>query len=211
MSSRRLTASFFLRPDVVIIGRELLGKHLYARTAAGAVTGGAIVETEAYAGPQDRASHAFGNKVTQRNAVMYARGPVAYVYLCYGRHWLFNIVTNGPGVPHAVLIRALQPLRGIALMRKRRGKSRREQRLASGPGALAQALGICGRHSGLSLLGDRIWLEAGQPVPPELVGAGPRIGVGYAGPDARLPWRFYIRGNPWVSGRPPAGRGLNSA
>lgn len=199
MSSRRLTASFFLRPDVVGISRELLGKFLFTRINRGAVTGGIIVETEAYAGPHDRASHAYNNRFSRRTAVMYRRGPVAYVYLCYGIHWLFNIITNVEGIPHAVLIRAIQPAKGIELMLKRRGKSRGDGRLTSGPGVLSQALGICGRHSGISLLGREIWLERGVNVSPEMICASPRIGVCYAGNDARLPWRFYIRGNAFIS------------
>lgn len=199
MSSRRLTASFFLRPDVVGISRDLLGKSLFTRINRSAVTGGIIVETEGYAGPHDRASHAYNNRFSRRTEVMYRRGPVAYVYLCYGLHWLFNIITNIEGIPHAVLIRAIQPVKGIKLMLKRRRKSRVDCRLTSGPGALSQALGICGRHSGLSLLGREIWLEDGIKVSPETICASPRIGVSYAGKDAYLPWRFYIRGNLWVS------------
>lgn len=198
-SSRRLTALFFLRPDVVGISRELLGKCLFTRINHSAVTGGIIVETEAYAGPHDRASHAYNNRFSRRTEVMYKRGPVAYVYLCYGLHWLFNIITNVEGIPHAVLIRAIQPAKGIKLMLKRRGKSRVDYRLTSGPGVLSQALGISGRHSGISLLGREIWLEEGLNVSPEIICSSPRIGVSYAGEDAHLPWRFYIRGNSWVS------------
>jgi len=198
-SSRRLTAPFFLRPDVVGISRELLGKCLFTRINHCAVTGGIIVETEAYAGPQDRASHAYNNRFSKRTEVMYRRGPVAYVYLCYGLHWLFNIITNVEGVPHAVLIRAIQPVKGTKLMLERRGKSRLDCRLTSGPALLSQALGICGRHSGTSLLGHEIWLEEGINVPPGMICSSPRIGVSYAGQDARLPWRFYVRGNSWVS------------
>lgn len=199
MSSRKLRASFFLRPAVVTISRELLGKCLFTKFRNASITGGMIVETEAYAGPYDRASHAHGNKITKRTKVMYKQGPVAYVYLCYGLHWLFNIITNMEGIPHAVLIRAIQPTKGIELMMKRRAKRSFDHSLTNGPGALAQALGIRGFHSGISLLGNRIWLEEGIPVQPKMICASPRIGVSYAGKDARLPWRFYIRGNPWVS------------
>jgi len=199
MSSRKLTASFFLRPDVIKISRDLLGKYLFTRIGDNIVTGGMIVETEAYSAPHDRASHAYGNKYTKRTEVMYRRGPVAYVYLCYGLHWLFNIITNIEGIPHAVLIRAIQPVKGIDLMLERRGKKKYDYRLTSGPGAVAQALGICGRHSGASLIGREIWLENGIKVSPAMICASPRIGVSYAGEDARLPWRFYIRGNAFVS------------
>ncbi len=198
MSSRKLTASFFLRPDVIKISRDLLGKYLFTRIGNNTVTSGMIVETEAYSSPHDRASHAYGNKYTKRTEVMYRRGPVAYVYLCYGLHWLFNITTNIEGIPHAVLIRAIQPVKGIDLMLERRGKKKYDYRLTSGPGAVAQALGICGRHSGASLIGREIWLEKGIKVSPAMICASPRIGVSYAGKDACLPWRFYIRGNPCV-------------
>lgn len=199
MSSQRLTASFFLRPDVVQISRELLGKRLFTRIGNGAISGGLIVETEAYAGPQDRASHAYGNRLTKRTAVMYRAGPVAYVYLCYGLHWLFNIVTNVEGIPHAVLVRAIEPTTGQKLMLKRRKKRLLDCRLTSGPGAVAQALGIRGCHSGISLLGKTIWLEEGNHVSSAMICAAPRIGVWYAGQDAFLSRRFFIRGNQWVS------------
>jgi len=202
-SSRRLTAPFFLRPDVVKISRQLLGKCLFTRINRATVTGGIVVETEAYAGPHDRASHAYNNRFSRRTEVMYRRGPVAYVYLCYGLHWLFNVITNVEGIPHAVLIRAIQPVKGIKLMLKRRGKKEVDSRLTAGPAVLSQALGICGRHSGLSLLGHEIWLEDGIDVPPAMIGSSARVGVDYAGKDARLPWRFYIRDNAWVSRPPP--------
>jgi len=198
MSSRKLTASFFLRPNVIKISRDLLGKYLFTRIGNNTVTGGMIVETEAYSAPHDRASHAYGNKYTKRTEVMYRRGPLAYVYLCYGLHWLFNIITNIEGIPHAVLIRAIQPVQGIDLMLERRGK-KYDYRITSGPGAVAQALGISGRHSGASLIGREIWLEKGIKVSPAMICALPRIGVSYAGKDAHLPWRFYIRGNVFVS------------
>lgn len=199
MSLRRLGASFFLRSDVVAIARDLLGQILCSRISSGPVTGGVIVETEAYAGINDRASHAFGAKHTKRNAVMYQRGPVAYVYLCYGMHWLFNIVTNVADIPHAVLIRALQPVCGQELMARRRGLPADNVSLASGPGNVCRSLGIRGIHSGESLLGSRIWVERGRRVPDGMVCASPRIGVSYAGEDALRPWRFFIRGNEYVS------------
>jgi DNA-3-methyladenine glycosylase len=199
MSSRKLTASFFLRTDVVRISRDLLGKCLCSRIGNSRVTAGIIVETEAYAGARDRASHAYKNKRTGRTEVMFRRGPVAYVYFCYGLHWLFNIITNVEGIPHAVLVRAIQPVRGFDLMVERRGGNKPGCRVASGPGAVAQALGIRGCHSGENLLGRRIWIEEGIKVLPGMICASPRVGVAYAGRDARLPWRFFIRGNAFVS------------
>ncbi len=194
-----MTIDFFRRPDVVRISRELLGQYLFTRIAGCEVTGGRIVETEAYAGATDRASHAFGNRRTRRTDVMYAGGGVAYVYLCYGLHSLFNIVTGVPGIPHAVLIRALEPTHGIPAMLKRRHKTRLERTLTAGPGVLAQALGITVSHSGHDLLANEIWLEKGSDLQPEQIVATPRVGVKYAGKDARRPWRFRVRDSAWTS------------
>ena len=198
----KLGLNFFRRPDVARIGRELIGQMLYTRIGGRTVTGGMIVETEAYGGIADRASHAFGGRRTARTAVMYQSGGVAYVYLCYGLHCLFNIITNRAEIPHAVLIRAIEPRRGIAAMLRRRGKKRLDRSLAGGPGAVCQALGIGLRHTGVSVAGDVIWLEKGAPVAAAIC-AAPRVGVAYAGADALRPWRFSLRGSPWVS-RPPA-------
>ncbi len=193
IAGRILPLAFYRRSDVVGISRDLLGKRLLTRIGGRTVTGGLIVETEAYGGAADRASHAFGNRRTRRTEVMFRAGGVAYVYLCYGMHALLNVVTGAEGVPDAVLIRALAPTHGLALMRRRRGRSRRDRALAGGPGCLARALGVTVRHSGVSLLGPDLWLEAGVSVPPERIEAGPRVGVAYAGPDARRPWRFRWR------------------
>lgn len=199
LSRARIAAPFFLRADVVRISRELLGRVLCTRVDGERLTAGIIVETEAYAGPEDRASHAYGGRMTARTRVMFSRGPAAYVYLCYGMHWLFNIVTNIEGIPHAVLVRAVQPVIGLDLMLKRSGQSRLDWRLTAGPGRLARALGISGKHSGCSLLGNSIWVEQGMEIASGRICSSRRVGVSYAGRDARLPWRFFIRGNPWVS------------
>ncbi|MBU4199117.1 MAG: DNA-3-methyladenine glycosylase [Verrucomicrobia bacterium] len=195
----KLTASFFLQADVVKIGRELLGKMLFTHIGRGPVCGGIIVETEAYGGARDRASHAYGNRRTRRTEVMFHGGGVAYVYLCYGIHSLFNIITNKEGIPDAVLIRAIQPVHGIEVMLKRRRKVRRDCSLGAGPGALSQALGIGLKHNGISVSGDVIWLEQGIRIRPSQIASGPRIGVQYAGADAQRPWRFWIRGSEWIS------------
>lgn len=192
-SARKLPASFFLRSDVLQIGRELLGRMLVTRIGRAPLTAGIIVETEAYAGASDRASHAYGNRRTRRTEVMFHRGGIAYVYLCYGLHSLFNIITNREGIPDAVLIRAIHPVQGIETMLRRRRKPRADDTLTCGPGALSQALGIGLAHNGLSLQGSTIWLEAGVRVRPGQIACGPRIGVDYAGADARRPWRFWIR------------------
>ena len=186
---RGLPASFYLREDVVCVAHDLLGKVLLTRFD-GVITSGIITETEAYAGIHDRASHAFGGRRTARNEPMYAAGGVAYVYLCYGIHHLFNVVTNQRDVPHAVLIRAISPVEGIDIMRARRG---RRPLTTSGPGTLSQALGIHTRHSGMDLLGDTIRIEdRALVVPDNAITIGPRIGVDYAGDDALLPYRFRL-------------------
>jgi len=187
--SRKLDRSFYTRPNVVHIARELLGKVLVTEIG-GERTAGTISETEAYAGSIDRASHAFGGRRTQRNEPMYGIGGTAYVYLCYGIHHLFNVVTNVAGFPHAVLIRAVHPIEGIDTIADRRSPA---PCTTGGPGTLSQALGIRTIHSGLDLCGDTIWIEdRGHLVPKRSVLIGPRIGVEYAGDDALLPYRFRI-------------------
>jgi DNA-3-methyladenine glycosylase len=196
----KLRKSFYLRSDVVGISRELLGKYLFTRKKGGAVTGGIIVETEAYSGPEDRASHAYGNRRTARNEIMFHVGGVVYVYLCYGIHSLLNVVTNREGIPHAILIRAVQPVRNPRLMLRRRKKKVLDRTVAGGPGALGAALGIDCSYNGKSLLGNEIWIEdRGDRVASRDVVASPRIGVAYAGPDAARRWRFRVRDSEWTS------------
>jgi DNA-3-methyladenine glycosylase len=186
----RLAAGFFLRDDVVKISRELLGKVLCTRID-GQLTQAIITETEAYAGITDKASHAYGDRRTKRTEPMYQSGGIAYVYLCYGIHHLFNVVTNVKDIPHAVLIRAGRPLVGIDTMLMRRNKMPPVGDLLGGPGLVAQALGITTLLTGISLLEDQIWIEDQQiEVPNSKVSAGPRIGVDYAAEDALRPYRF---------------------
>lgn len=194
-----LALDFYRSADVVQVSRDLLGQYLFTRIGGKELTGGRIVETEAYAGATDRASHAYGNRRTRRTAVMYSAGGVAYVYLCYGLHALFNIITNVENIPHAVLIRALEPTHGIPVMLRRRRKLRLDRTLTAGPGALARALGITVRHSGQSLLGNEIWLEKGIELRPGEVVATTRVGVDYAGADAKRLWRFRVRASAWTS------------
>lgn len=193
MVDKRLDTDFYLQDDVVTAARNLIGKVLHTHFTEGH-TAGLIVETEAYAGVNDRASHAFGGKITARNHVMYHTGGVAYVYLCYGIHHLFNVVTNVQGVPHAVLIRAMEPLHGVGIMEKRRNRPFVPGKAFSGgPGTLSQALGIKTLHSGESLMGQEIWIENSElKIAAERIIAGPRIGVDYAGEDALLPYRFKL-------------------
>jgi DNA-3-methyladenine glycosylase len=200
----KLPDSFYRDKDVVHIARSLLGKVLVT-SFDGVLTSGIITETEAYGGATDRASHAYANRRTTRTEVMYANGGVAYVYLCYGIHHLFNVVTNVTDIPHAVLIRAIQPLEGIETMLARRNKAALSPVLTAGPGALAMAMGIHTRHSGLSLSGDTIYIEdRGIIVPDTDIAAATRVGVAYAAEDALLPYRFYIMNNKYVS----KGKGL---
>jgi DNA-3-methyladenine glycosylase len=186
-----LPRSFYLGHDVVRIARDLLGKVVVTRMQD-EVTAAAITETEAYAGELDRASHAHGGRRTARTEVMYARGGTAYVYLCYGIHHLFNVVTNEHGTPHAVLIRAAMPLEGMVVMNTRLG--REAGHWLKGPGVVSKALGIRTAHTGADLLKGPITIEdRGLRVARGAIIAGPRIGVDFAGPDALLPYRFHIR------------------
>jgi DNA-3-methyladenine glycosylase len=197
---RKLDTAFYDRANVVTVARDLLGKVLVTEFD-GRRTSGRIVETEAYNGVGDRASHAWSGRRTRRTEVMYATGGTAYVYLIYGIHHLFNVVTNKKDVPHAVLIRALEPMEGIEVMRERLHHGTGDERLTRGPGNLSRALGLRTLHTGVSLLGDEIWIgdDGYRPKRSEII-AGPRIGVDYAGVDAGLPYRFFIKGNPYVSG-----------
>ena len=198
----KLPLSFYTRENVLQISRELLGKFLITRID-GVITSGMITEVEAYAGIIDRASHAYKARRTNRTEIMYATGGTAYVYLCYGIHHLFNVVTNKKNHPHAILIRGIEPLVGIDVMLHRRMKNELHYSLTRGPGALAQALGIKVMHSGENLLGKVIWIEdRGIKISPKKIAVSKRIGVEYAGTDAQLQYRFYIDGNPWVSKHP---------
>lgn len=195
----KLPESFYTHSDVVSISRNLLGKYLFTRID-GAVTGGFIVETEAYNGIIDRASHAFGNRVTPRTQTMFGHGGVAYVYLCYGIHEMFNIVTSVEGEPHAILIRAIEPTEGIDIMQCRRNMPVVKPNITMGPGSVAKALGISRAINAISLQSDTLWIEdRGLVFPNEAVASVPRVGVDYAGADALLPYRFYVKGNKYVS------------
>lgn len=183
---------YFLQSDVVALSKDLIGKVLYTRFD-NVTTAGIITETEAYAGVNDKASHAYGGKRTQRNEVMYHEGGKAYVYLCYGLHHLFNIVTNAQGIPHAVLIRAIYPIDGIETILKRRNLSKPNTSYTIGPGKVSQALGIHVKHNGMILQKNEIWLEDNHiQIPQHKINVGTRIGVEYAKEDALLPYRFWI-------------------
>ena len=195
----KLPADFYQREDVLAISQDLLGKVLYTQFD-GNLTSGIIVETEAYAGVTDQASHAYDGRRTKRTETMYLSGGAVYVYLCYGIHHLFNIVTNKENIPHAVLIRAIQPRDGIEIMLQRRNKKKVDQSLTSGPGSLTRALGITVKDSGTSLSSNHIWLEDNNIIyTNEDISTSPRVGVQYAGKDAQNPWRFQVANNAWVS------------
>jgi DNA-3-methyladenine glycosylase len=206
---KKLSVSFYQRKNVIEIAKELLGKLLVTKfPPAGhvgneVITSGRIVEVEAYNGIIDKASHAFGGRRTARNEIMYANGGVAYVYLCYGIHHLFNVVTNTREIPHAILVRALEPVKGIDMMLQRVGKKKLDNTLTSGPGNLSKALGIVTKHSGFSLHSKELYIaEDGYSLNKKNIIVSPRIGVDYAGEDAVLPYRFFIKDNPFVSGNP---------
>lgn len=189
-----LPPEWYLSEDVVALARSLLGKVI-TTSIDGIDTAAYITETEAYRGPEDRASHAWSNRRTARTEVMFHSGGVAYVYLCYGIHHLFNVVTGPADVPHAILIRAVQSIQGEEHMLNRRSLLKPRRNWLTGPGSAARALGITTKHSGL-LLADPLSplqiRDAGVTVAPTDIITGPRIGVDYAGEDAMLPWRFHV-------------------
>jgi DNA-3-methyladenine glycosylase len=195
--SAKLPREFYARNNVLTVTRELLGKLLVVPAPDGTRVSGMIVEAEAYRGPQDRASHAYGGRRTTRTETMYGIGGTAYVYFVYGMYYQFNVVTNVADVPHAVLIRALEPVAGMELMQKRRRQP--EHNLTNGPGKLCIAMGIDRKLDRADLLGDRVWMEEGARVPRSQIGSGPRIGIDYAEEWVAKPWRFWIRDNPFVS------------
>lgn len=196
---KKLPLSFFGREDVTQVARELLGQVLVT-AVGGRITAGRIVETEAYKAFTDKASHAFGGRRTARNEDMYGPGGTAYVYLCYGMHHMMNVVTHKKDIPEAVLIRALEPLDGVTWMLARCRKQIADSKLTSGPGNLTRAMGIERSHSGIKLNGREIYFLEGNHPEEREIGKSRRIGVDYAGKDALLPYRFFIRGHACVSG-----------
>ncbi|MBX2957126.1 MAG: DNA-3-methyladenine glycosylase [Cyclobacteriaceae bacterium] len=193
----KLEPSFYTRKNVVSVAKSLIGK-LLVTTIDGSQTSGIIVETEAYSW-RERGCHAYGGRKTARNEVMFEEGGRAYVYLCYGVHNLFNVVTNQRGMADAVLVRAIEPVTGLENMYRRRGQVSLYQ-LTSGPGKLTRALGIDRTYNGKVLYDDDVWIEdIGMKINSKHIEAGKRIGIDYAGDDANLPWRFMMKGNRWIS------------
>ena len=199
MKNKKIPASYYKNSDTLELSKDILGKKLVTKVD-NQITSGIIVESEAYLGVNDKASHAFDNKLTSRTSTMFEEGGISYIYLCYGMHSLFNIVTNNKGIPEAILIRAIKPIDGISMMCKRRNMKEKSYNLTNGPGKLSQALGITKKLNRQSLRGDDIWLEDIKiSFKNNNILSSPRIGVDYAGTDATLPYRFYIKNNKWVS------------
>ena len=200
MKNKKLSREFYTRSNVLTVTRELLGKLLVVPAEDGTRVSGIIVEAESYRGPEDRASHAYSGRRTNRTETMYQIGGTAYVYFVYGMYYQFNVVTNVKDIPHAVLIRALEPIEGIELMRQRR-HGQPDHNLTNGPGKLCIAMGIDRQLDHADLLGNRVWIEEGEKVSSRSIASGPRIGIDYAEEWLDKPWRFWIKNNPSVSKR----------
>jgi DNA-3-methyladenine glycosylase len=197
--NRKLKPSYYQNPDVEFVARDLLGKILYTNKD-GQVTAGLITETEAYFGGEDKASHAFGNRRTARTEIMYGPGGFAYVYLCYGIHYLLNVVVSDSDDPKCVLIRAVEPYAGQEIIEERRKMPVTHPAVSSGPGSLSKALGIDGSFNKEDLSKDKIWIEdVGNRYAPDEIAAVPRVGIAYAREHALLPLRFYLKDNKFVS------------
>lgn len=194
----KLPLAFYQQEDVVSVAKQLLGKKLFTSTD-GIITAGIITETEAYDGVVDKACHAYGGKHTNRTATMFLNGGVTYVYLCYGIHHLLNVVSGTEGNPQAVLIRAIEPVMGIDVMLHRRKMDKLAPRITAGPGALSQALGIDKQLNAKDLSANEIWIEDFEGYNDDQIVATTRIGVAYAQEHALWPFRFYVKGNKFVS------------
>ena len=189
----KLSLDFFHNENFLEISKNLLGKKIFTNID-NQITAGIIIETEAYGGTTDKASHAYNNKKTNRTEAMFQNGGITYIYLCYGMHHLLNIVTNKKNIPEAILIRAILPTDGIEIMLKRKGKKRKDKTLTNGPGSVCKALGINMNHNKLSLSENTIWVEnISQNILEKDILKTPRIGIDYAGEDACLPWRFLLK------------------
>jgi DNA-3-methyladenine glycosylase len=206
------TRRFYLRDDTAEVARDLLGKLLVVPDRRGRRVTGVVVETEAYLGVEDRAAHSFGGRRTARNEVTYGTGGHAYVFFVYGMYYQLNVVCGQVDSPQVVLIRAVEPVEGIETMRERRGAKKSEpgavatgsmadNNLTSGPGKLCIAFAIDRSLNGADLLGEKIWLENYRTFSDAEIAAGTRIGIDYAGEDAHLPLRFWVKGNEFVSRR----------
>lgn len=199
MAQKPLARQFFLH-DTVSVARALLGCVLWRRLHDGMVLSARIVETEAYLGANDSASHARRGLRSERNASMYLEGGHAYVYFTYGMHWCLNVVTQEADIAEAVLLRGAQPLQGIEAMRERRPKAKKDWELMNGPGKICMAMDIDRRLDGESLSGKALWLTGRDlEVADGDIAVSPRIGVDNSGEAAGWPLRFFLRGNRYVS------------
>jgi DNA-3-methyladenine glycosylase len=203
----KLSREFYTRADTLQIAADLLGKTLVVPTATGERVSGRIVETEAYLGAEDKAAHSYGNRRTKRTETMFAVGGTAYIFFIYGMYFQFNVVVGEIETPHAVLIRAVEPIEGVELMRERRSMVRGkistakmpDANLTSGPGKLCIALGIDRTFNNEDLLGEKVWLEDGKEISGKAVACGRRVGIDYAEEYAEKPWRFWVKDNLFVS------------
>jgi len=196
-----IAKEYFLNDDVLFLAEDLIGKYLFTKIG-GQIAGGVIVETEAYKGIDDKASHAFGGRRTKRNTTMYEEGGRLYIYLCYGIHHLSNIVTNVAGIPDAVLLRGIFPTHGEELMLKRSHKKIITDNIGIGPGKVSAILGLTTDFDSTPVTSDLVWLEDRHIVIPESeIERLPRVGVDYAGEDAKLPYRFKLKNIDSISKR----------
>ena len=195
---QKIQREFYLRDDTLQIAQELLGKNLVVPTAGGERVAGMIVETEAYLGAIDKAAHSYQNRRTRRTETMFRLGGHAYIFFVYGMYFQFNVVVGKVDVPHAILIRAVEPVENIEIIRTRRGKMP-DKNLTSGPGKLCIALGIDKTFNDADLLGDKVWLEDFKTFSDEEISSGKRIGIDYADEFAEKPWRFWVKDNLFVS------------
>lgn len=189
----KLPAEYYLHHNVLDLARDLIGKVLITETS-GEITAGIITETEAYNGIYDKACHAYNGKRTPRNEAMYCKGGISYIYLCYGMHHLFNVVTNQEEIPDAVLIRGIYPLEGIESILQRRKSDSLKKDLTTGPGKVSSALQISTELNKTPLTGSKIYIEDRKiAVSDSLINISPRIGIDYADEDALLPYRFFVK------------------
>ena len=196
----KLDRNFYLREDTIKLAKDLLGKLLVVPTADGSRISGMIVETEAYLGTLDKAAHSYNGRRTARNEATYLEGGHAYVFFIYGMYFQLNLVTGPVDHPHVVLIRGIEPVEGVEIMKERRGKMP-DKNLTSGPGKLCIAFAIDRSYNGEDLLGDRIWVEEYKTFKKSEISAGPRVGIDYAEEFVEMPWRFWLSGNKFVSKR----------
>ena len=195
---KKLPREFYTRDDTLQIARDLLGVTLVVPTQTGERVSAMIVETEAYLGVEDKAAHSYGNRRTKRTETMFSIGGTIYIFFIYGMYFQFNVVVGKIGAPHAVLIRAVEPIENVEIMRERRGRMK-DANLTSGPGKLCIALAIDKTFNNENLLGEKVWLEEGRKISDGEIASGKRVGIDYAEEYADKPWRFWLKDNPFVS------------